>query len=162
MTSPGFATADLCDAHLDAVRVLSLPWLDLGGRRAFHGRISTIKAFEDNSRVREAVAEPGRGRVLVIDGAGSLARAMLGDLLAAKAVANGWEGIVIVGAIRDSAAIAQLDIGIKALGCCPRKTDKLGDGHRDVTLEVAGIIVQPDQWLCADADGVLVSDAALI
>lgn len=161
MTSPGFATADLCDAHPDAVRVLALPWLDLGGRRAFHGRISTIKAFEDNSRVREAVAEPGRGRVLVIDGAGSLARAMLGDLLAAKAVANGWEGVVIVGAIRDSAALAQLDIGVKALGRTPRKTEKRGDGHRDVTLEVAGILVQPGQWLYADADGVIVSDTAL-
>ena len=162
MTSSGFATADLCDAHPAAVRVLSLPWLDLGGRRAFHGRISTIKAFEDNSRVREAVAEPGQGRVLVVDGAGSLARAMLGDLLAARAVANGWEGIIIVGAIRDSAAIAQLDIGIKALGRCPRKTDKLGDGHRDVTLEVAGITLQPGQWLYADADGVIVSDARLV
>jgi len=161
MTSPGFATADLCDAYPTAVRVLSLPWLDLGGRRAFHGLISTIKAFEDNSRVREAVAEPGHGRVLVVDGAGSLARAMLGDLLAARAVANGWEGIVIVGAIRDSTALAQLDIGVKALGRCPRRTDKFGDGHRDVPLEIAGITVQPGQWLCADADGVIVSDTRL-
>lgn len=159
--APSLATTDLCDAHPERVQVLGLPWLDWGGRRCFHGRISTIKAFEDNSRVREAVAEPGQGRVLVIDGGGSLARAMLGDLLAAKAVESGWEGIVIVGAIRDSAAIAQLDIGIKALGRCPRKTEKRGDGRRDVALEIAGIGVQPGHWLYADADGVIVSADAL-
>lgn len=160
MTS-GPATTDLCDAFEAAAQALNLPWLDLGGRIAFHGRISTVKAFEDNSRVREAVAEPGQGRVLVVDGAGSMARAMLGDLLAAKAVENGWEGIVIVGAIRDSAAIAQLDLGVKALGRCPRKTEKIGDGRRDVPLEIAGIPVRPGQWLYADADGVIVSDTAL-
>ena len=159
MSSP--ATTDLCDAHEAAVQVLTLPWLDLGGRIAFHGQISTIKAFEDNSRVREAVAEPGQGRVLVVDGASSMARAMLGDLLAAKAVENGWEGIVIVGAIRDSAMIATLDLGVKALGRCPRKTEKLGDGLRDVPLEIAGIAVRPGQWLYADADGVVISDGAL-
>ncbi len=157
----GPATTDLCDAHESVVQVLALPWLDLGGRVAFHGQVSTIKAFEDNSRVREAVAEPGKGRVLVVDGAGSMARAMLGDLLAAKAVENGWEGIVIVGAIRDSAVIGRLDLGVKALGRCPRKTEKLGDGRRDVPLEIAGVLVRPGQWLYADADGVIVSDAAL-
>lgn len=161
MNVASFTTADLCDAHAEAVRVLGLPWLDLGGRKTFHGRISTIKAFEDNSRVREAVAEPGRGRVLLVDGGGSLARAMLGDLLAAKAVENGWEGIVIVGAIRDSAVIAGLDLGVKALGRCPRKTDKLGIGQRDVAVEIAGCTVRPGQWLYADADGVIVSDAPL-
>ncbi|MFA5589089.1 MAG: ribonuclease E activity regulator RraA [Lysobacteraceae bacterium] len=161
MSTPTLATTDLCDAHEENIRVLALPWLDLGGRRAFHGLITTIKAFEDNSRVREAVAEAGHGRVLLVDGGGSLARAMLGDLLAAKAVENGWEGIVIHGAIRDSAAIATMDLGVKALGRCPRKTEKLGDGRRDVTLEIAGVTVQPGQWLYADADGVIVSDTAL-
>lgn len=162
MNPSAFATADLCDAHPDATQVLSLPWLDFGGRSAFSGQISTIKAFEDNSRVREAVAEGGHGRVLVVDAAGSMTRAMLGDLLAAKAVANGWEGIVVVGAIRDSAAIAQLDIGVKALGRCPRRTEKLGDGRRDVALEITGISVQPGQWLYADADGVIISASALV
>ncbi len=157
MTTASLATTNLCDAHEAAVQVLTLPWLDLGGRKTFHGQISTIKAYEDNSRVREAVAEPGKGRVLLVDGGGSMARAMLGDLLAAKAVENGWEGIVIVGAIRDSAVIATLDIGVKALGRCPRKTEKLGDGHRDVPLEIAGIAVRPGQWLYADADGIIVS-----
>lgn len=156
MNTP-FATADLCDAHEAQIQVLALPWIDLGGRRAFRGRISTIKAYEDNSRVREAVAEPGRGRVLVVDAGGSLARAMLGDLLAARAVENGWEGVVLVGAIRDSAAIATMDLGVKALGRCPRKTDKRGEGLRDVAVEIAGVRVEPGAWLYSDADGVLVS-----
>lgn len=162
MNSAAFATADLCDAHPDAAQVLVLPWLDFGGRLAFAGKVSTIKAFEDNSRVREAVNEAGNGRVLVVDAAASMMRAMLGDLLAAKAANNGWAGIVIVGAIRDSAAIAQLELGVKALGRSPRRTEKLGDGRRDVALEIAGIRVQPGQWLYADADGVIVSDAALV
>ena len=159
MSSP--ATTDLCDTHGDAVRVLDLPLLDLGGRVAFHGEVSTIKAFEDNSRVRDAMAEPGRGRVLVIDGGGSRARAMLGDLLAAQAARNGWSGVVIHGVIRDSGVIATLDLGVKALGRCPRKTEKLGDGRRDVVLELGGVIIRPGQWLYADADGVAIADAAL-
>ena len=138
--------------------MVDLPLLDFGGRVAFHGEISTIKAFEDNSRVREAVAEPGRGRVLVVDGGGSRVRAMLGDLLAAKATENGWAGIVINGVIRDSAVIATLDLGVKALGRCPRKTEKLGDGRRDVVLELGGVTIVPGQWLYADADGVVVMD----
>ena len=161
MSEAVFATAELCDAHEGAVRVLALPWLDLGGRTAFHGQVSTIKACEDNSRVREAVAEPGTGRVLVVDGGGSLARAMLGDQLAARAAQNGWEGLVIVGAIRDSAAIATMDLGVKALGRCPRKTDKRGEGLREVTLEITGVRVDPGFWLYADADGVIVSERAL-
>jgi regulator of ribonuclease activity A len=156
------ATTDLCDAHEDKVRVPVLPQLrDFGGRAEFHGKVSTIKAFEDNSRVREAVAENGKGRVLVVDAGGSMRHAMLGDLLAAKAVENGWEGIVIIGAIRDSAAIAKLDLGVKAFGTCPRKTDKLGAGQRDVPLELGGIVVKPGQFVYADADGVVFSDAEI-
>lgn len=159
--SAAFATADLCDAHEDGVQVLALPWRDFGARRAFSGPVSTVLAFEDNSRVREAVHEPGAGRVLVVDGGGSLARAMLGDLLAAKAVENGWSGVVIAGAVRDSAALAQMDLGIKALGCIPRKTQRRGLGERDVSITLAGAVIRPGQWLYADGDGVLVADQAL-
>ena len=158
MSTP--ATTDLCDAHGDAMRVVDLPLLDLGGRIAFSGRISTIKAYEDNSRVREAVAEDGSGRVLVVDAGGSRQRAMLGDQLAATAVKNGWEGIVIFGVIRDGAAIAALDLGVKALGRCPRKTEKLGDGRRDVPIVLGGVEIRPGQWLYADLDGVIVADIA--
>ena len=154
-------TCHLADLHDAQVSVPALPLLDYGGRLAFSGVVSTVRAFEDNSRVREAVAEPGQGRVLVIDGAGSMARAMFGDLLAAKAVENGWAGVVVHGAIRDSGAIGALDLGVKALGTCPRKTDKLGAGERDVDVEIGGVLIRPGDWLYADGDGVVVADVEL-
>ncbi|QWF16184.1 ribonuclease E activity regulator RraA [Lysobacter capsici] len=154
-------TCDLCDHHDAQVRVLELPLRDYGGRIGFDGIVSTIKAYEDNSRVRDAVAEPGNGRVLVIDGGGSMRRSMLGDLLAAKALENGWAGVVVFGAIRDSAAIGAMALGVKALGTCPRKTDKLGQGLRDVPVEFGGLVIRPGEWLCADADGVVLADGVL-
>ena len=157
-----FSTADLCDAHDAAVSVLPVALRDYGGRRAFCGEISTVRAFEDNSRVREAVHEAGRGRVLLVDGGGSLQRAMLGDLLAAKAVENGWSGVIVLGAIRDIAAIATLDLGVKALGTVPRKTERRGVGERDVPLRIGDLTVLPGQWAYADGDGVLVCASALI
>ena len=156
MTS-AWSTADLCDAHEAQVRVLALPWRDYGGCIAFRGPLSTVRTFEDNSRVREAVHEPGRGRVLLVDGGASLARALLGDLLAAKAVENGWAGVVVVGAVRDSAVLATLPLGIKALGSVPRKTERRGLGERDVALQLDGAEVRPGDWLYADADGVVVA-----
>ena len=154
-------TCDLCDGFEGQVRVLELPLADFGGRIAFSGIVSTIKALEDNSRVREAVAEPGEGRVLVIDGGGSLRRSMLGDLLAGKAVANGWAGVLVNGAIRDSAAIAQLDLGVKAIDTCPMKTNKQGQGLRDVPVAFGGLVIRPGDWLAADEDGVVLADAPL-
>ncbi|MFQ6313742.1 ribonuclease E activity regulator RraA [Lysobacter capsici] len=154
-------TCDLCDRHDAQVRVLELPLRDYGGRIGFDGIVSTIKAYEDNSLVRDAVAEPGNGRVLVIDGGGSLRRSMLGDLLAAKALENGWVGVVVFGAIRDSAAIGAMALGVKALGTCPRKTDKLGQGLRDAPVRFGGLVIRPGEWLCADADGVVLADGVL-
>ncbi len=154
-------TCDLCDLHDERVRVLELPLRDYGGRLAFSGRISTVKAYEDNSQVRIAVAEPGEGRVLVIDGGGSLRRAMLGDLLAAQAHENGWAGVLVHGAIRDSGAIGAMDLGVKALGTCPRKTEKAGQGLRDVPVAFGGAILRPGDWLYADADGVVLAEGAL-
>ena len=154
-------TCDLCDLHDAQVRVLELPLRDFGGRLAFNGIVSTVKAHEDNSRVREAVAEAGQGRVLVIDGGGSMRRAMFGDLLAAAAVENGWAGVVVFGAIRDSGAMGDLALGVKALGTCPRKTEKLGAGERDVDVEFGGVRIRPGDWLCADEDGVVLADTDL-
>jgi regulator of ribonuclease activity A len=154
-------TCDLCDLHDAQVRVLDLPLQDFGGRIAFNGMVSTVRACEDNSRVREAVEEAGQGRVLVIDGQGSMRRAMIGDLLAAKAAENGWAGVVVFGAIRDSDAIATIALGVKALGTCPRKTDRLGAGERDVEVEFGGIRIRPGDWLCADEDGVVLADTDL-
>ncbi len=155
-------TADLFDAHEGQVQVLTAGFRDYGGVIAFSGPISTIKALEDNSRVREAVAEPGEGRVLVIDGGGSICRAMLGDMLAAKAVDNGWSGVLINGCLRDTLVIAGLALGVKALGSTPAKTQKLGQGLRDVPVQFAAVHFRPGQWLYGDADGVLVSDERLI
>ena len=154
-------TCDLCDRFDGRVRVLELPLSDFGGRVAFSGIVSTVKALEDNSLVRDAVAEPGQGRVLVIDGGGSLRRSMLGDMLAAKAVANGWAGVLVNGAIRDSAAIGGLDLGVKAIATCPMKTDKQGQGLRDVPVEFGGLVIRPGDWLAADEDGVVLADAPL-
>jgi len=154
-------TCDLCDLHDAQVRVIELPLQDFGGRIAFNGTVSTVRAVEDNSRVREAVEEPGQGRVLVIDGQGSMRRAMIGDLLAAKAAENGWAGIIVFGAIRDSDAIATIALGVKALGTCPRKTDRLGAGERDVEVEFGSVRIRPGDWLCADEDGVVIADTDL-
>ena len=117
--------------------------------------------FEDNSFVRKALEEPGNGRVLVIDGGGSLRRALVGDQLAALGVRNGWNGIVVYGCIRDAAAIGAMDIGVLALATHPQKTDKKNVGEADVPLTFGGVTLHPGEWLCADADGVLVSTQML-
>jgi regulator of ribonuclease activity A len=150
-------TTDLCDAHPDEVSVCEPIFRDFGGVRRFAGPAATIKCFEDNSRVRDLTAEPGSGRVLMIDAGGSLRRAVLGDLLAQKALDNGWKGIVVYGCIRDSAAIAQMQIGVKALASLPLKTDKRGEGQRDLPIHFAGITIRPGDWVYADEDGVIVS-----
>lgn len=161
MTEQDFATADLFDDHGDRLQIALPLFRDYGGRVRFHGAISTVKALEDNSRVREAVKSPGEGRVLVVDGGGSLQRAMLGDMLAADAVANGWAGVLIHGCIRDSAAISGMALGVKALGTCPAKTDKRGEGLPDVPVRFAGVTFAPGAYLYADEDGVVVAEGAL-
>ena len=155
------STCDLSDAHPEKLEAVDPVFTSFGGRRAFSGPTSTIKCHEDNSLVREAVAEPGQGRVLVIDGGGSVRRALLGDQLAAKAVANGWSGVVVYGAVRDVDALATMDLGVKALNCHPLKTDKKGIGERDVKVRFAGVTILPGDYLYADNDGMLVSKEAL-
>ena len=150
-------TTDLCDDHGNQARVVEEIFSDFGGLIAFHGKVSTLLAFEDNSKVREALAEPGDGRVLVVDAGGSMRRAMMGDQIAESAAKNGWAGVVIFGCIRDSAAIAEMTLGVKALGTCPRKTEKLGQGLRNVTVRIGGTDISPGDWLYADEDGVIVS-----
>jgi regulator of ribonuclease activity A len=156
-----FKTADLCDQFSDELEVCELSFRNYGGRPHFAGPLATIKCFEDNSRVRDLTAEPGEGRVLVIDAGGSLRRAVLGDLLAQKAVDNGWAGIVVYGCIRDSAAIARMPLGVKALGTCPLKTDKRGEGQRDLPVRFGGVTFHPGNWLYADEDGVIVARRSL-
>lgn len=161
-----FAIADLCDRHEDqlrasTLRVVAPMFRSYGGRQAFHGPIATLKLFEDNSFVRKALEQPGNGRVLVIDGGGSLRRALVGDQLAALGVKNGWAGIVVYGCIRDSAAIGAMDIGVFALATHPQKTDKKNVGEIDVAVTFGGVTFRAGQWLYADSDGVLVADNPL-
>lgn len=154
-------TTDLCDANEDKVRVVEPMFSSFGGREAFHGKIATLKLFEDNSLVRTMLATPGEGRVLVIDGGGSLRRALVGDQLAELAVKNGWAGIVVYGCIRDSRAIGAMDIGVFAVDTHPMKTVKRNVGEADVPVNFGGVTFTPGEWLYADEDGVIVSATAL-
>ncbi|MGE0384393.1 MAG: ribonuclease E activity regulator RraA [Gammaproteobacteria bacterium] len=156
-----YATADLYDTHGENLQVAEPIFADFGGRERFHGTIATCKVFEDNSLVRAALEEPGAGRVLVIDGGGSLRCALVGDQLAELAHRNGWAGIVVWGCIRDSGAIARIDIGVKALATNPRKSVKKGEGSRGIPVNFAGVTFATGAWAYADEDGLVVSPAAL-
>ncbi len=151
-----FTTPDLSDEHAKAV-ALRYQFHRFGSREKFAGPISTVACFEDNSKVAEAVGEPGDGKVLLVDGRGSLDRSLLGDNLARKASDHGWAGLVIIGAIRDVEVIDDIDIGVFAMGVIPVKTQKLDRGDRDVALCLKEIWISPGQWLYADRNGVLVS-----
>lgn len=161
-----FKTPDLCDefeAELGkTVRVVTPMFQRYGGRSSFSGEIVTLKVFEDNSLVREAFAANGRGKVLVIDGGGSLRCALVGDQLAILAQKNGWEGVVVYGCIRDSADINGIDIGVRALNTHPQKSIKKGVGDRDIAVTFGGVTFNPGDKLYADEDGVLVSNRALV
>ena len=150
------ATADLYDERGEDLDSLALQLLDLGGRVAFAGTIRTVRCHRDNALVKQVLATPGEGAVLVIDGGGSLESALVGDLIAASAVENGWAGIIVNGAIRDRTALAGLPLGVKALGSNPRKSAKDGVGEIDVPVTIAGVVFTPGRHVWADADGVLV------
>lgn len=150
------ATADLYDERGDELDSLALQLHDIGGAVAFDGPIRTIRCHRDNALVKATLASPGRGAVLVVDGGGSLESALVGDLIAASAVANGWAGLIVHGAIRDRVAIGRLPIGVKALGSNPRKSAKRGIGEIDVPVEIAGVVFRPGAHVWADADGIVV------
>jgi regulator of ribonuclease activity A len=156
-----FATADLYDQNEGRVQVATPMFFDYGGQRAFSGLISTVKVYEDNSLVRTALEEPGHGRVLVVDGGGSLRCALVGDMLAQLGQKNGWAGMVVYGCIRDSATIARIPIGLKALNTNPKKSVKKGVGERDVSVNFAGVDFVPGHFLYVDEDGILVSEYKL-
>lgn len=155
-----FSTCDLCDAHKNlsdgSFRVLPPLFNDYGGRIKFSGPVVTVQCLDDNSRVREAVNTPGEGRVLVVDGGGSLRRSLLGGNLAAAAAKNGWAGVVVHGAVRDKAELAACDVGIRALALIPLPTERRDQGLRDVPVHVGGVPVLPGDWLGADEDGIVV------
>jgi regulator of ribonuclease activity A len=170
---PSLATCDLCDAHkndaFEQFRVLPPVFKDFGARRAFSGPVVTVKCFEDNSLVKAAVdscgfvdTPQGRvGKVLVVDGSGSLRRALLGGNLGAAAAKNGWAGVVVDGCVRDVAELALLDVGIRALASMPMPTEKQNQGLKDLAVQIQGVWVRPGDWLYADADGMVVSACCL-
>lgn len=151
------ATADLYDQYGEDLQIAAPIFRDFGGDIAFEGPVVTLKVFEDNSLVRSALEEPGDGRVLVVDGGGSLRCALVGDMLAELGRKNGWAGIVVYGCVRDADAMAGMTIGIKALATNPRKSVKKGEGARDLTLRFADLVVQPGHYLYADRDGIVVA-----
>ena len=153
------STSDLCDRFGDEVRVAAPIFADFGGRLSFQGQIVTVKVYEDNVLVRAELETAGQGRVLVIDGGGSLRCALVGDQVGGLARANGWAGLVIYGCVRDTSALKTMDLGIKALAACPRKSAKKGWGEREIPLTFAGQTFRPGEWLAADSDGIVVSAA---
>ena len=156
MNASAMNTADLYDERGGELESVSVQFQSLGGHTHFSGPVRTIRCFEDNALVKSVLATPGHGSVLVVDGAGSLRTALMGDMIAASAVANGWAGVVINGAIRDRGAIAELPLGVKALGSNPRKSAKAGAGETDVDLLIDGVTIRAGATIWCDPDGILV------
>jgi regulator of ribonuclease activity A len=150
------ATADVLDEHGDDAAVCTAPLRSFGGRSSFSGPIATVRCDEDNVLVKQRVGEPGDGRVLVVDGGGSLRVALVGDVVAGLARDNGWAGLVVNGCVRDVAALAQLDVGVVALGSNPRPSRKAGAGELDVPVSFGEVTFRPGDTLHADLDGVVV------
>jgi regulator of ribonuclease activity A len=155
------STADLVDAYGDKVRSCTIPFRQFGARARFFGRVRTLKTFEDNALLKETLSSPGQGAVLIVDGYGSLRCALVGDIIAGLAVKNGWSGLIIWGVVRDSVALGELDLGIKALGTNPWKSSKQGGGALDVPVRFGGVEFRPGDWLYSDEDGILLSDQPL-
>lgn len=149
-------TADLYDEHGDGLESCDLQFRQFGGRRAAGGPIGTVRCNEDNALLKAVLSTPGRGRVLVVDGAGSLHTALVGDVIAGLAVENGWAGLVLHGAVRDAAALATLPLHVKALGTNPRTSTRTGAGEKDVPVSFGGATFTPGATLHSDSDGIVV------
>ena len=168
MTRSDILTSDLCDAHRDTLghtggedfRVLPPVFQSYGGRRRFHGIVSTLQCFEDNAGIKATVDSPGQGRVLVVGGGASLRRALMGGNLAASAAKNGWAGVVIDGCVRDLTELAAIDLGVRALAPIPMPPFQRDGGLRDLPVCIQGVWVRPGDWLFADEDGIVVTNRA--
>ena len=152
-----FVTCDLCDENPSLVRIVEPIFNNYGGKPAFYGEIVTVKCHEDNSVVKENVGKPGDGKVMVVDGGGSLRCALLGDMLAAKAAENGWAGLIIYGCIRDVDEIGQTDLGVQALRTIPIKSNRKGRGDLNVPVSFGGVTFHPGEYVYADNNGIIVS-----
>ncbi|WP_111766004.1 ribonuclease E activity regulator RraA [Nakamurella deserti] len=149
------ATADLYDQHLESLQCCETQFRNYGGRPAFHGPATTVRCFQDNALLKSILSTAGNGGVLVVDGGGSLHTALMGDLIGQLGVDNGWAGIVINGAVRDTALLADMDLGVKALGSIPRKSAKTGAGERDAVITFGGATFTTGDHVWCDADGVV-------
>jgi regulator of ribonuclease activity A len=152
----------LCDEYIDKLQVAEPVFINLGGKSCFEGEIHTLKVFEDNSLVRAALEKNGKGKVLVIDGGGSLRCALVGDNLAGLAIKNHWRGIIVYGCIRDSRQIGEMKLGLKALNINPIKSIKRNEGRENVDVRFAGVDFKAGQYVYSDEDGIVVSEFQLI
>ena len=157
-----FTTPDVCDDYLDQLQILEPLFTEYGGKEKFSGEIVTIKCFEDNSLVKQTLGTAGHGKVLVVDGGGSLRCALLGDLLGAMAVQNGWQGVIVNGCVRDVEILKGMDLGVRALNCYPLKSNKRGEGQLNVAIRFAGVSFEPGQHLYADENGIVVANKNLL
>ncbi|BBA95528.1 putative ribonuclease activity regulator protein [Actinacidiphila reveromycinica] len=151
-----WSTADLCDAHEGTIGACTGQFTLYGGHRAFRGTVATVRCEDDNVLARQAMSEPGAGRVLVVDGGGSLRCALMGDQMAEVALANGWAGVVVNGAVRDTALLRRLPLGVAALGSNPLRSGKQGTGRRDGEVSFGGVTFRPGATVYVDEDGVVV------
>lgn len=149
-------TADIYDEHETEARVPSINLRDFGAKKAFKGMVCTVKCFEDNSKIKEMSLQQGNGKVLVVDGGGSYRCALMGDIIGGSFMENGWAGIIINGCVRDSVELGEMEIGIKALGTIPRKSNKRGEGVAGVEIEFGGVVICEGDQIYADQDGIIV------
>lgn len=151
----GSTTADLMDASEGAYQSCETQFRQFGARPAFEGRIRTVRCDGDTVLVKQVLAEPGDGQVLIIDGGGAMYSALLGDRTAAVAAERGWAGIVVFGAVRDTDALRTVPIGIKALGTNPRKPRQEGKGEIDVDVTFGGVTFRVGETVWSDSDGLI-------
>jgi regulator of ribonuclease activity A len=156
-----YVTPDLCDEFPENIQVVEPMFINYGGKESFGGLIVTVKCHEDNSKVKELVDTDGTGKVMVVDGGGSLRHALLGDMLAEKAARNKWEGIIVYGCIRDVDIIMKTELGVQALATHPLKTDKRGLGDVNIPVKFGGVFFMPNQYVYADNNGIIVSEKKL-
>ena len=161
MGTPEWSTADLCDDFGDAVQVVAPLLYDFGGRAQFSGEMVTVRVRDDNTLVRALLDTAGAARVLVVDGGGSTRCALLGDRLCALAVERGWAGVVVHGAVRDTAVLRGLPLGVRALAAVPKRSAKGGGGEEGISLAFGGATFTPGAWLYSDADGIALATRRL-
>ncbi len=156
-----YNTSELCDTYADMIDVVEPMFSNFGGSASFGGQVVTVKCFEDNGLVQDMVQQPGRGKVLLIDGGGSLRRAIIDINIAEQALENDWEGIICYGCVRDVDALAELELGIQALTSIPVGATSEGIGESDVAVNFGGVTFLPEDHIYADSTGVVLSSEPL-